>query len=83
MRTLDGRADAAVFSDSRVFVIEYKYNKSSAEALRQIHQKKYYNAAAILGSKRTILLLGINLKIDNDRNKSVEISYELHRDSSG
>ncbi len=82
-RTLDGRADAAVFSDSRVFVIEYKYNKSSAEALRQIHQKKYYNAAAILGSKRTILLLGVNLKIDNDRNKSVEISYELHRDSSG
>jgi hypothetical protein len=83
LRTLDGRADAAVFSDSRVFVIEYKYNKSSAEALRQIHQKKYYNAAAILGSKRTILLLGVNLKIDNDRNKSVEISYELHRDSSG
>ena len=83
LRTLDGRADAAVFSDSRVFVIEYKYNKSSAEALRQIHQKKYYNAATILGSKRTILLLGINLKIDNDRNKSVEISYELHRDSSG
>ena len=83
LRTLDGRADAAVFSDSRVFVIEYKYNKSSAEALRQIHQKKYYNAAAILGSKRTILLLGVNLKIDNDRNKSVEISYELHRDGSG
>ena len=83
LRTLDGRADAAVFSDSRVFVIEYKYNKSSAEALRQIHQKKYYNAAAILGSKRTILLLGINLKLDNDRNKSVEILYELHRDSSG
>jgi hypothetical protein len=82
-RTLDGRADAAVFSDSRVFVLEYKYNKSSAKALQQIHQKQYYNAAAILGSKRSILLLGINLDVDVKGVKRVKIAYELHRDSSG
>ena len=81
--TKDGRVDAAVFSDSRVLVIEYKYNKSSAEALQQIHLKKYYNASAILESRRPILLLGINLKIDTSKNKSVEIAYELHRDRSG
>ena len=83
LRTLDGRADAVLFSDSRVLVIEYKYKASSAIALQQIHQKEYYNAAAILGSKRPILLLGINLKVSKSKNKSVEIAYELHRDGSG
>jgi hypothetical protein len=81
-KTKDGRADAVLYSDTRIFVIEYKFNKSSAEALDQIHRKEYYKDATIMGSKKTILLLGINLKIDVNSNKRVEISHELYRDSS-
>ncbi len=85
LKTIDGRVDAVLFSDSRVFVIEYKYGKSPKIALQQIHDKKYYNAAMILESKRPILLLGISVKVSKSKseNKSVEISYELHRDGSG
>jgi hypothetical protein len=80
-RTKDGRIDTLVFYDSRIFVIEYKFNKSSAEALDQVHRKEYYKDATIMGSKLPILLLGINLKIDVNSNKRIEISYELLRDS--
>jgi hypothetical protein len=81
-RTLDGRADTVLFSNSRVFVLEYKYGKSSKEALKQINRKEYYKNAEIFESKLSILLLGINLKINEESNKRIEISYELYRDSS-
>lgn len=80
---MEGRVDAALFSNSRVLVIEYTYNASSAEALKQVHQRQYYSAAAILELKRPVLLLGINLKVSKSKFKSVEIAYELHRDGSG
>ena len=41
-KTKDGRIDTVVFYDSRIFVIEYKFSKSSKKALDQIHQKEYY-----------------------------------------
>jgi hypothetical protein len=81
-KTKDGRIDTLVFYDSRIFVIEYKFNKSSKKALDQIHRKEYYKDATIMGSKLPILLLGINLNNDVNSNKRIEISYELLRDSS-
>jgi hypothetical protein len=78
-KTKDGRIDTLVFYDSRIFVIEYKFNKSSAEALDQVHRKEYYKDATIMGSKLPILLLGINLKKDASNNKHIKISYELCR----
>ena len=82
LKTKDGRVEAVLYSDTRIFVIEYKFNKSSAEALDQIHRKEYYKDATIMGSKLPILLLGINLNNDVNSNKRIEISYELLRDSS-
>jgi len=78
-RTKDGRLDTIVFHDSRIFVIEYKYNKSSEKALDQIHDKKYYDDAIVMESKLPILLLGINLMKDASNNKHIKISYELCR----
>jgi PD-(D/E)XK nuclease superfamily len=78
-KTKDGRIDTIVFYDSRIFVIEYKYNKSSEKALDQIHDKKYYDDAVVMESKLPILLLGINLKKDASNNKQIKISYELCR----
>jgi hypothetical protein len=81
-RTKDGRIDTIVIYDSRIFVIEYKYNKSSEKALDQIHDKKYYDDAVVMESKLPILLLGINLMKDASNNKHIKISYELCRGSN-
>ena len=39
-----------------VYIFEFKLNRSSAEALRQIHDKEYYQK--YLGSGREIILIG-------------------------
>ena len=49
------RIDTIVFYDSRIFVIEYKYNKSSEQALDQI-DKKCYDDAVVMESKLQVLL---------------------------
>jgi hypothetical protein len=78
--TKDGRMDTVIFDDTRVFVIEFKFNKSSKEAIDQIHRKEYYMKPEIIGSKLPVMLLGINLqKEEGTNNKRIDISYELFR----
>ena len=43
--TADGRADSLVETDTHVYILEYKLDKSPKEALDQIRQKQYYRAA--------------------------------------
>ena len=43
--TADGRADSMVETDSHVYILEYKLDKSPREALDQIRQKRYYRSA--------------------------------------
>jgi hypothetical protein len=80
--TKDGRMDTVIFYDTRVFVIEFKFNKSSKEAIDQIHRKEYYMKPDIIGSKLPVMLLGINLqKEEGTKNVRIDISYELFRGS--
>jgi hypothetical protein len=53
-----GRMDMAVEFKDKVFVIELKCNQSAAQAIRQIHEKRYHEK--YLQSGRKIYLLGIN-----------------------
>jgi hypothetical protein len=80
--TKDGRMDTVIFYDTRVFVIEFKFNKSSKEAIDQIHRKEYYMKPDIIGSNLPVMLLGINLqKEEGTKNVRIDISYELFRGS--
>jgi hypothetical protein len=63
-------------------VIEFKFNKSSKEAIDQIHRKEYYMKPDIIGSNLPVMLLGINLQKDKGtKNVRIDISYELFRGS--
>ena len=55
--TSDGRADSMVETDSHVFILEFKLNKSPEEALRQIRNKRYYRAAWELG--KPVIAVGV------------------------
>ena len=51
-----GRIDAVVKTDKYIYVFEFKLNRSADEALRQIHDKAYYQK--FLNSGREIILIG-------------------------
>ena len=51
-----GRIDAVVKTDKYVYIFEFKLNRSAAAALKQIHDKAYYQK--FLNSGREIILVG-------------------------
>lgn len=51
--TSHGRADSLVETPTRVYLLEYKLDKSPEEALHQIRSKQYYQAAWGLGKPIT------------------------------
>jgi hypothetical protein len=55
-RTSIGRIDAVAQTEKHIYIFEFKLNRSAAEALRQIHDKEYYQK--YLGSGREIILIG-------------------------
>jgi hypothetical protein len=55
-RTSIGRIDAVAQTEKYVYIFEFKLNRSSAEALKQIHDKEYYQK--FLNSGREIILIG-------------------------
>ncbi len=57
-----GRIDAVLTCPEHIYVIEFKYNKSAAEAISQIKNNKYYERYLNEGKK--IHLLGINFSTD-------------------
>jgi len=63
-----GRSDVVIqmpqsiaMSSQRVYVLEFKYDKTTQEALDQIEEKKYYEPYEIAGYKK-ITFIGINYK---------------------
>lgn len=52
-----GRIDAVLQTKDVCFIIEFKINKTAAQALMQIEKKKYYQPYQLLGKK--IVLVGI------------------------
>jgi hypothetical protein len=58
VRTNEGRIDAVMETPDHVYVMEFKRDKSAAEALAQIKEKKYYEK--FLASGKKITLVGVN-----------------------
>lgn len=66
-----GRIDAIIELDDQVLIFELKLNKSAKAALKQIHEKKYYEPYQ--NSGKTIQLFGINFDM-----KERNITKYLH-----
>ena len=58
VRTNEGRIDAVMETPDHVYVMEFKRDKSAAEAMAQIKDKKYYDK--FLSSGKKITLVGVN-----------------------
>ncbi len=65
--TADGRADSLVETDSRVYILEYKLDKSPQEALAQIRRKRYHRAAWESGKQ----VVGIGVQFSS-QTKNIE-----------
>lgn len=56
--TSDGRCDLVVQTDNFIYIIEFKYDGSAEEALKQINEKDYAKAFAL--NSRKLYKIGIN-----------------------
>ena len=57
-----GRADSVVETATHVYIFEFKFNKTAAEAMQQIKTKNY--AAKYQNSGKSIIGIGVNFKTD-------------------
>jgi RecB family endonuclease NucS len=77
IQTKNGRIDTVITENSRIFIIEYKYNATAFSALEQIKEKEYY--AHYLSTNLPILLFGISLRKKNkSKTRYIEISYVVY-----
>jgi hypothetical protein len=58
VRTNQGRIDACVELEDKVYIFEFKLQDSAKKALAQIKEKKYYEK--YLGEQKQIVLLGVS-----------------------
>jgi Predicted AAA-ATPase/PD-(D/E)XK nuclease superfamily len=65
VHTSDGRMDAVVHTPDRIYLLEFKINKSADAALRQIIDKDY--AARFRTHQKTISAIGINFDTTQHR----------------
>jgi hypothetical protein len=63
--TADGRADSMVETDSHIYLLEYKLDKSPKEALEQIRRKRYYRSAWERGKPITAIGVQFSSKTKN------------------
>ncbi|MCF7899802.1 PD-(D/E)XK nuclease domain-containing protein, partial [Candidatus Babeliales bacterium] len=61
-RTNIGRIDAVVKTNTHIYVIEFKVNKSAQEGMDQIHDRKYYEKFRLENKK--LILIGLNFDLD-------------------
>ncbi|SLM28587.1 AAA-ATPase [Desulfamplus magnetovallimortis] len=71
--TCKGRIDMVVEFTDMVYILEFKCNQSSSEAIRQIRDKNY--AHQFLGKGKAIYLMGINF--DNKERNISDWKHEL------
>ena len=69
--TANGKPDSVIYTDDRIFIIEYKINKPPEIALQQIHKKKY--AQSFLHLKKPITCIGIGF---NNTDRSMQFVVE-------
>ncbi len=58
IKTNDGRMDAVIKSDTHIYIIEFKLDKSAEIAIKQIKENRYYKKYE--GDNRQIVLNGVN-----------------------
>lgn len=58
-----GRADSVVETATHIYIFEFKFNKTAAEAMQQIKDKKY--ATKYENSGKTIVGIGVNFQTDD------------------
>ena len=76
VRTNEGRIDAVMETPDHVYVMEFKRDKSAAEAMAQIKENKYYEK--FLGSGKKITLVGVNF--DSEKRTIAEwVTEKLER----
>lgn len=67
-----GRSDIEVATGDYIYLFEFKYNRSVAEAMEQIHSRDYAGQYGL--DRRTIYLIGANFnESKNDRGLQYEI----------
>ncbi|MCX8480773.1 MAG: PD-(D/E)XK nuclease domain-containing protein, partial [Sediminibacterium sp.] len=69
--TANGKPDSVIYTDDRIFIIEYKINKDPQLALQQIYKKKY--AQSFLHLKKPITSIGIGF---NNKDRSMQFVVE-------
>ncbi|MDE6291168.1 MAG: ATP-binding protein [Muribaculaceae bacterium] len=69
-----GRSDIEVIAGRYIYVFEFKYNKSVAEAMEQIHSRDYAGRYAL--DSRTVYLIGANY---SERKERRGLEYEIVR----
>ena len=67
LRDRKGRMDAVIQSDTHIYIIEFKLDKSAEIAVQQIKENKYYKKFE--GDDREIILIGVNF---TSRNGEIE-----------
>ena len=65
--TSEGRVDSLVETDTHVYILEYKLDKSPQEAIEQIRRKRYYRAAWHLG--KPVVAVGVSF---SSQTKNIE-----------
>ena len=70
--TSDGRVDSMVETDTHIYILEYKLDKSPQEALEQIRKKRYYRAAWEHGKPVTAIGVQFSSQTKNIEDWAVE-----------
>jgi len=68
--TSKGRIDSVIFTKETIYILEFKINDSSENAIRQIREKEYFKK--YLDRNKPIFLVGIALKNKEVENMIVE-----------
>ena len=65
--TSEGRADSMIETNTHIYILEYKLDKSTQEALEQVRKKRYYRSAWERG--KPVSALGVQF---SSRTKNIE-----------
>ena len=74
--TSDGRADSMVETDSHIYILEYKLDKSPREALDQILEKRYYRS--VWESGKPITAIGVQFSSQTKNIEAWEVDSFYH-----
>lgn len=71
--TSNGSIDLVYETGTHVYIFEVKFNRSTQQALKQIHEKRYYEK--FTSSGKIINLTGISINKDRKKNKVRKIDF--------